>query len=356
MTEDRERTIPEEARSGPREDHIALLLRLAGPRLQAPSERAERVRTGLYANWQEQLRGRRRRRGRVWAGLALAAAATVAFILTGPELGRLVATAPSPTGPVGSLEAGNGTIRRITGTESGVVTGPELRVGDVLVAGWDVVTGPGDRAAIRLAGGSSVRLDTGTRIRLISSDILELQTGAIYIDSEALAEPASEDPSRNPGLIVRTPLGEVQELGTQFEVRLQEDRVRVRVREGLVHLDSGDETYRAEVGAELELDAAGLLVRRTIPIFGPGWAWVLQIAPPFHLEGRSLDTFLGWVTRETGWRTSYADSDSESAAPGIVLHGSVHGLRPDQALDAVLPTCGMRHRIERGTLIVGTRL
>jgi ferric-dicitrate binding protein FerR (iron transport regulator) len=348
MTEDREQTMPGEGQSGHREDHIALLLRLAGPRLQAPAERAHRVKTGLYADWQEQLRSRRRRHKTIWVGLGLAAAASLAVVLAGPGLERLLTTAPSPAGPVGSLEAGNGTVRRITGAEAGTAAGPELRAGDTLVAGWDVATGPGDRAAIRLAGGSSVRLDTGTRVRLVSTTILELQSGAIYVDSE--------NPAQAPGLLIRTPLGEVQELGTQFEVRLQGEKVRVRVRDGLVHLDSGGETYTAEVGAELEIDAAGLLARRAVPLFGPEWAWVLQIAPPFHLEGRSLETFLGWVTRETGWRTRFADSDSESAAPGIVLHGSVHGLRPDQALDAVLPTCGMRHRIERGTLIVGTRL
>lgn len=356
MTEDREQTMPGEAQGGHREDHIALLLRLAGPRIQAPSERAHRLKTGLYADWQEQLRHRRRRRRTIWAGLGLAAAATLAFVLTVPGLERLTPTAPSPSGPVGSLEAGNGTVRRVTGTEAGVVQGPELRVGDVLVAGWDLATGPDDRAAIRLEGGSSVRLDTGTRLRLVSATILELETGAVYVDSESWQEPAADRPAEHPGLIVRTPLGEVHELGTQFEVRLQEENVRVRVREGLIHLESGNETYRAEVGTEIELDTEGVLARRTIPVFGPEWAWVLQIAPPFHLEGRSLETFLSWVDRETGWRTRYTDAESASAAPGIVLHGSVRGLRPDQALDAVLPTCGMRHRIERGTLIVGTRL
>lgn len=246
--------------------------------------------------------------------------------------------------------------------EAGALVGSELRVGDVLQVGWDLATGPTDRVAIRLAGGSSLRLDTGTRVRLVSEKILELQSGGLYVDSESWNEPAPNrlaaagEADESPGVIVRTPLGEVHELGTQFEVRLQNEKLRVRVREGLVHLEEGRETHRAEAGAELELDSDGHLSRRTVPVFGPEWAWVLQIAPPFHLEGRSLETFLGWVTRETGWQARYVDPESERSAPEIVLHGSVRGLRPDQALDAVLPTCGMRHRIEKGTLIVGTRL
>jgi hypothetical protein len=37
----------------------------------------------------------------------------------------------------------------------------------------------------------------------------------------------------------------------------------------------------------------------------------------------------------------------------IVLHGSIDGLTPEEALGAVLPTCGLTFRLEGERLIVG---
>ena len=34
------------------------------------------------------------------------------------------------------------------------------------------------------------------------------------------------------------------------------------------------------------------------------------------------------------------------------LHGSIDGMTPVEALDAVLPTCGLTHRVDAGTLHV----
>jgi hypothetical protein len=80
---------------------------------------------------------------------------------------------------------------------------------------------------------------------------------------------------------------------------------------------------------------------------------VLETAPGFEIEGRTLAEFLGWVSSETGLTVRFEDDSIEQGVNGIVLHGSVAGIRPDKAPDVVLPTCGLSHRVVRNTLIVG---
>jgi ferric-dicitrate binding protein FerR (iron transport regulator) len=151
---------------------------------------------------------------------------------------------------------------------------------------------------------------------------------------------------------VETPWGEIEERGTQFEVRLADEAVRVRVREGAVELASGDRSWEADAGAELLLTADGSLTRGSVPFHGQPWQWVQEIAPSFEIEGRTLGEFLAWVGRETGWQVRWREAGAAPRALGFVLHGSVESLPPEQALAAVLPTCGLAHRLDGGTVVV----
>jgi ferric-dicitrate binding protein FerR (iron transport regulator) len=148
---------------------------------------------------------------------------------------------------------------------------------------------------------------------------------------------------------VRTPLATARDIGTRFEVRLLDSGMRVRVRGGLVRLEHRGATYEATPGVELTA-TAGILQRRVAALHGPEWDWTLRVSPPFALEGRTLGSFLQWVEREGGWRPRFADPALERSSSSIVLHGSVEGLTPEEALAVVLPTCGLRHRVD-GDLI-----
>jgi hypothetical protein len=91
-----------------------------------------------------------------------------------------------------------------------------------------------------------------------------------------------------------------------------------------------------------------------VAIQGPQWDWILEAAPPFELDGSTLAAFLAWVEREDGRPVRFADPALEARAATTILHGSAAGLRPDQALAAILPTCGLRHRIEGETFLIET--
>lgn len=62
--------------------------------------------------------------------------------------------------------------------------------------------------------------------------------------------------------------------------------------------------------------------------------------------------FLTWVGRETGREVVFATPESAAEADRAVLSGSVAGLRPAQALSAVLPTTNLESIERDGQIVV----
>jgi ferric-dicitrate binding protein FerR (iron transport regulator) len=323
------------------EQEVRRLLEMAGPRPEIPEKDLRQIAAAARVAWREQA-GRTAagpsipnpvgsaRRWRVQA-LAAGLAAVLAIALglawwrsgSGDGVPPTVALVESVSGPVELAAEARG----IAPGEA-VPLGAELRSAD-------------GRASLRLAGGANVRLDVETRVRFISASALELESGALYVDTG----------SRTPPIEVRTPLGTVRDVGTRFSVRVAGD-LAVRVREGSVLTERQGRTYLARAGQELVLRRDGRTERREAASHGPGWEWVLAASPGFDVEGRSLRELLDWVAGETGWRIVFADEGLADSADGIVLHGSLGGLRPDQAPFALLPGAGLSGELEDGTLIV----
>jgi hypothetical protein len=76
------------------------------------------------------------------------------------------------------------------------------------------------------------------------------------------------------------------------------------------------------------------------------------VAPEFELEGHTLGEFLDWAAAEHGLRVEFEDPAVRPRAVATVLHGSVRGMDPDEALDTVLPTCGLRHSLRDDVLLI----
>jgi hypothetical protein len=70
------------------------------------------------------------------------------------------------------------------------------------------------------------------------------------------------------------------------------------------------------------------------------------------IEGLPLASFLESMSREHGWTLGYGDPSLGREAAGIVLHGSVEGLSPRDALDVTLRTSGLTYRLADGELVV----
>ena len=88
-------------------------------------------------------------------------------------------------------------------------------------------------------------------------------------------------------------------------------------------------------------------------MYGPEWEWAFAVGEPFAIEGRSLREFLEWIAGENGWEIQFADRDIEQKSSITILHGSIQGLSPAEALATVLPVSGVPYQFENGVLRVG---
>lgn len=306
------------------EDATVRLLHLAGPRPDVPAERASRVREAVRAHWQAGTR-RRRLRQRAAAGAALLATAAMVALLA--RWGRGV----DGQAPLGDVLA---TIERAEG--NGLLRpGAAVRVGD-----W-IETESTARVALRLTDGTSLRVDRASRARLVTATVIELASGTVYLDTGRNAT----------GLEVRTALGTAYDIGTQFEVRLDAAAVRVRVRSGIVEMRHNGASVSARAGTELTMSATGA-VQRAIAPDGPEWGWAASLAPEFTIEGRTVAAFLDHVSSEQGWAVRYADARLTRDASSIILHGSVAGLPPLDAVSVALSASGLAHRLDGDVLMV----
>ena len=307
-------------------DAIERLLELAGPRRAPADDHYSRARQAVRAVWQDEVRRTRRVRAAWTASVSLAAAAVLLLAIASRP-----PAAPAP--------------ETIVGHHNGV----PLRLGSVLR------TEPALRTAFELVNGSEVRLDVNSEIAFDGVAAIALRRGALFVDTGSAvgAERAVE---------IRTPLGNVRDIGTRFEVRLlglpakagsYDSSMRTRVRDGLVRVTTATTSATGERGTELVAFADGAIGRATTSLSGPEWDWVTLAAPPFDLDGKTLAAFLAWVAREGGWDVRFENDTLAAAASTIIINGSVDGLTPEEALRSVLATCGLTHRID-GTVVTIT--
>ena len=278
------------------EELVERLVRLADGGPEIPADGAARIKSAVKPLWEQEVSSRASRRRLLWGAGALAAAAAVAIAV------RLI---PHPQPDV-----------------------PLLR------------TDAERRFSLTMDGGQSLRLDFNTTARLLASDVVELERGAVYIDSE-----------RAPGVEVRTRFGVIRDIGTQFEVRAGESLI-VRVREGKVSFSDRSGSVVIDAGNAMTVDRASRAMTRIAPDAAE-WEWVQFLAPPFEIEGRPVVALLDWVKRETGLQVHYESPEAEKIARTAILHGSIEQLTPAEAAETILPTAGLRVTREGNTLKVG---
>lgn len=303
-------------------DTDSLLLGLAGRRPRLPENEVAPLREEARAVFRRQARKALVRRRLGWTAMGSGLAAAVLLLVLVPLLRR----DPGSSLPIAQLEIRTG---EVTVSGSGA-----------LLPGTVVTTADSGRVAVRLPAGASVRIDANSSVRFDSGSTLTLKRGALYADAGSSAKP-------HEGIEIATPFGSVHDVGTQFEVRLVPEGLRVRVREGKVRVDA-ERIREAEAGSELLLHADGSSESADVPVYGPGWDWVQRAAPPFTIDNASLAQFLDWVSRETGlrWRPAEPRDDPRK----VVLHGSIEGLTAEEALSVVLPGSGYRYHVVDGEI------
>ena len=320
------------------DDDIERVLKAAGMRERAPADVEREVREHLRQEWREIVAERRGARRR-WSRIAIAASILVAAL--GLWLAALQPRAPA--GPVATMAVALDDVR----VKSGWLQGWQPAIaGQTLAAGESLETGTHGRAAIALPGIASARLDHDTRIRLASADLLIIERGALYVD-------AGIELPGDSRLAVETPSGLVRHVGTQYEVRLDGSDVRLRVREGRIEWRSNSGTVeRGQAGEQLMIAADGAVRREQASRYDASWDWIASTTPAIDIEGRPLAEFLSWAGRELGREVVFATPEVAEETAAIVVHGSIEGLTPTQALDAVLATTSVRGSLEEGRIVV----
>lgn len=294
------------------EDPVATLVRLAGPRPEAGAERAARVRAAVAEEWRATVR--RRRRMRLGAAAAAVAAGVTGVLLMRPR--------PEPAIPMAAPIVAH----------VQVIHGPgALTAGQPLRAGAKIEL-PEHASASLEWNGATLRIDGGTQLTLDSRDAATLRRGAVYYAGSAA------------GVTLHTVFGDVRDVGTRFEVRLQEDAVRVRVRDGAVAIRG----RTARAGTEL-LAMRTDIAEHPIATNGDDWLWIEQAAPPLLLEGKTLESVLRQVAEEKGLTLAWSGTRDVRR---VVLHGDVP-LSATEALEAATAAAGVAYRIEGDQLIVG---
>lgn len=297
-------------------DPIATLVRLAGRRSEVTAERAARVKSAVAAEWRATIRRRRLTR----IGLAAAVAAAVAASFAGVLLLR-----PQPETALPAAAPVVAYVQTIHGPGT-LTAGQSLRAGAELEL-------PENAFASLEWNGATLRIDGGTQLRLESRNEATLRRGAVYYSGQASGA----------GVTLHTAFGDIRDVGTRFEVRLREDAVRVRVRDGAVQVRG----TTARAGTEI-LATRTDVTERAVSTSGDEWSWIERAAPPLLLEGKTLETVLRQVSEEKGLRLEWTGSRDVRRA---LLHGDVP-LSAAEALDAATVAAGVAYRIEGDRLII----
>jgi hypothetical protein len=260
-----------------------------------------------------------------WVGFAAAALGAAAVVL-------LMTRHPDQTA-IGSLSKASDAGLEIS---TGLLRHRTLAVGEALRAG-DRLTARG-AALIALTRGGSLRVAAGTELELASPTQVALERGLIYLDFPPGASVAN--PVR-----ITTWKGTIEHVGTEFEVMSDDREVRVRVREGRIRFQSRSAMVVADAGTELLAASGNDVSRRSIDTYGGEWLWTTTLAPDYEIEGQPLIGFLQWVGREMGRRVDFDGSRTREVAERTVLHGSIRGQPPLDALSNVLASTSLAYEL-----------
>lgn len=316
-------------------DVLARLIQSAGRRESPPAAARERALAAATQAWRAQVVQRRRRQFvALAAGVATLGVATVWGV-------RLLDSPASPGAPIARVERVIGAVHVRSPDAHRWHSLQESNAG--LLAGAVLRTDSGGAAAVRIDQ-SSVRLASGAEVVLESSSRLRLIRGTVYIDTGGEGGAGR--------MHVATALGSAFDVGTQFEVQYTSDAWRVRVREGAVLLQQGEQRRRAGAGEQVSIDAHGAVSLSSIASTDPQWRWVQALAAAPDIDNQPLTLLLAWVARETGASVRYATAEVERRAARTILHGSIRHLAPLEALAVMLATTDLQYEVVDGVILI----
>jgi ferric-dicitrate binding protein FerR (iron transport regulator) len=333
-----------------RDEKIGRLIAAAGPGETARPEARERIHAAVRARWQESLQRpgaqaapasfRAGRTGtsrfRLFGLAATIAAAAVLLYWTGVG------------GPGETARAELAQLARIQGDASLIRDAETLRLASAEAAGpvmtGDVLRTAGNgQVALELDDGLLLRVNVDTELAFVEAGAIDLVAGTVYVDSG--------EPAGGAALAIRTPLGSVTHLGTQYEVRFADRALRLRVREGSVRFSGAGSPAVGIAGEQLDIDAGGGSARSAIAADDAAWSWAVALATlPEQPEYRIGET-LRWIAREQGLTLDFADPLARERLEAEPIFG-LGGLTPAETLEVLDSTTDLELSVADGRLLV----
>jgi len=310
------------------DDSVARLMNLAGLRPAVSAEIEARVHDRVQQEWRNSLPVSRTRKFAIPLALAASLLIAVSFMTD------RVAVEGALVGTVANVSSESGT------STTSLAIGDTIRVGDTLRTrrGQLLNITMSDNTSLRLAENTSVKLDEPRRFTLVA--------GTVYADSGSLAHAGNN-------LAIRTEVGVITDVGTQFLVSFMDAALSVAVREGRVDVTAERDTYTTFAGESLTMQDGGPVTTGEISATDEAWDWTLSVASDFEIENSSLLDFLTWVCRETGKELTFANDEIRADAMTTVLHGSMSGMNPSEAASTMLATTEFDYRIDRTGIFLG---
>lgn len=301
------------------EAQIAEILQRVGPRGKPSEAISASIKANVRVAWQEEVVAaanlqKSRRRMAIAASVAVIAGAGYFFTPTPTADAVEVASASQVIGTVEYRAANNQNWNNLTVNMS-------------LTEDTEVRAAEDSYAAISLGNGMNLRIDEGTGFSLTSSGEVFLSRGGLYAESN--------DES---SIVIRTPFGQAEDIGTEFEVRVQPNGWQVQVREGLVSVANPASQKTAKAGERIVIAQDQTMQRQLVSSSDESWQWTHQVHEPFELEGASLSQYLSWWSDETGRNIAFANDEDLAAAQNTILHGSMGNVSVADSLKVVLST------------------
>jgi len=277
-----------------KDELLSRLLEQAPVRPQPRTQAKDDAFRALHQQWSQQVSMRRQRQRRGVFALAATLIVGVGAVFMLPRSAPppvQVASLARVVGPAPQIIDGNGLPLSVSGHSIVMMTGQSL------------ATGPSTRVALAWHDGGSLRLDVGSRIEWVSDTEVRLIDGALYFDSGV----ASDGARHSPKLGVRTTVGVVSHLGTQYLIEQAGEQVAISVREGRISVQGEKLQEVVVAGQQIRTSGSGDPSQRAIGQLAQPWDWVASVAPPFSVKPQSTAReLIDWIARETGRSVVYA--------------------------------------------------
>lgn len=329
------------------EEMIGKLIAAAGPGRSASPEARERVYAAVRARWESETQSNRQS-NRVttlprprFNTRILALAASIGVIAIAVSWTDFIRGPGASSDAVIELAVVQGEVElgRGNGTELAIQSADSLE----FVSGDRLRTGANGLLALRRSDGLTLRLNVDSEIRIADAELIELNAGTIYIDSGIGISSQT--------LEVDTPFGTVEHLGTQYEVRLGDGALRLRIREGEVSIDNDSTPEIGTAGEQLLIGSNGAAARSQIAANDPEWDWAANIAMLERAGDYQVAETLAWIARELGLILDYDTPVARQQATTTSLSG-LEGQNPRSALAIIEQTTSLTIEIADNRLFV----